>query len=734
VLYGQQYPAGIGASTVLAGGDYETYSEAGYHFVAGKWKPQKKGAKSGLEVVGGWGYSRHPTTVVLVFVYDLKDGRGKRRWVPGDPNPADIFEHIARGGLFEAYNSFFEWCIWNNVCCRLYGWPALPLQQVRDVMAKASAFTIPGGLALVADALETDARKDDAGTRVMRKVTKPKSPTQKDARQQYTRAEDPELFEILDSYCADDVRAEDAVSLACPDLSPLETEVFLLDQKINARGVYVDVDGVHNCIEIIKLAEAKYNAEVRAITGGAIETADKVPALKKWLASQGVHTSTVTKDWVEAYLGDSGFNDSTPEVRRVLEIRQILGSKSVQKTFALALRYDADGRVRGLFKFCGAGRTWRFAGVGPQPQNLPGDGPPVAQCAGCDAYRAAYLWFCPQCFSLAAKPDAEWCSDAAEQCLATIATRDLVAVETLWGDPLTAVAGCLRSLFTAAPGHELISSDYSAIEAVVLAVIAGEEWRLEIFQTHGKIYEACQARITGEPLADILAYKERTGNHHPDRKKFGKIPELASGYGGGLKAWHNFGADKYMGDSEITANIRKWRKDSPNICKFWYGIEELAIAAVDNPGQRFTYRTKYAEVAYEMVGDVLYCHLPSGRPIPYHSPEISHGFFKGRATKTLSYLGLVKKNWVRIETWGGGLTENIVQALARDILVNALLALEAAGYPIVLHVHDEAIAEVPRGLGSIEHFEAVGSVMPRWAKGWPIVMRGGWRGHRFRKE
>lgn len=736
MLYGQRFPAGIGYSTVLAVGDFETYSEAGYIFTLGKWKVAKKNAKSGLDVVGAWEYSRHPTTEVSCFGYDLKEGRGRRLWHPGKPNPQDLFDHTARGYLFEAYNSFFEWCIWNNVCVRLYGWPALSLWQVRDVQAKSSSWTIPGSLENVGAALNTDAQKSATGKTVMRKLSKPRTPTNKDPRQRFTRAEHPEDFAKLDAYCLDDVRAEDAVSLRCADLSEHETEAFLLDQVVNARGICVDRSNVDNCIAIIEQAETKYNAEVRYLTNGTVETADKVPAMKAWLRTQGVVTDTLEKEWVAEYL--KGTTYGTPVVRRVLQIRQVLGSKSVQKTYALAHRIGIDDRVRGLFKYCGAGRTWRFAGVGPQPQNLPAIGPDVKRCGNCKAYRGAHLWFCPQCWNLETTTDADWCSEAAEECLKAIRTRNLANVEALWGDPLTAVAGCLRSLFCATTGYELICSDYSALEAVILAVIAGEEWRIKVFQTHGKIYEECQSRITGVPLKEILAYRERTGSHHPDRKGLGKIPELASGYGGGLGAWrralHKEGADDLMTDEEIERNVKKWRKENPAIVAFWYGVENAALSAVENPGQPFSYKTLYAQITYQTFGDVLYCFLPSGRAIPYHSPKINYGFFNGRSTKTLSYLGMVKKSWVRIETWSGHLTENIVQALQRDVFVAALIRLEATGYPIVLHVHDEAVAEVLRGFGSIEHFEAVMMDHPLWCRSWPIFARGGWRGSRYRKE
>ncbi len=712
---------------MLAGADYETYSEAGYTFDGRRWRPARKGAKSGLDLVGAWIYSRHYSTVVTTFVYDLKNGDGRRLWYPGLPNPVDLFAHVAAGRLLEAYNSFFEWCIWNNVCVRLYGWPPIPLYQTRDVMAKASAWTINGGLDVATKVLQTPIQKDAAGKRVMRKISKPRSPSKLDARQKFLRHEHPEDFARLDLYCETDVQSEDEVSIRCADLSEFETQVFLVDQAINARGVHVDTEAVYHAQAIIEQATTKYNAEVHTLTGGAAATADKVPAIKAWLATQGIQSAeaSLDKDAVDVLL-------DTPRVtgapRRVLEIRKKLGAKSVQKCYSIGLRADTDNRVRDLFAYCGAGRTWRFAGRGPQPQNLPTDGPKVKRCA-CGSYRGAHLWFCPDCFGTNAS-DTDWCIEAAEQCLRAIATRDLGTVETIWGDALTAVSGCLRAMFCAAPGFDFISSDYSAIEAVVLAMLAGEMWRVEVFRTHGKIYEACQSRITGVPLGELLDYRERTGSHHPQRKQFGKIPELASGYGGWVKAWLNFGAGEYMSEDEIKKNVIKWREASPGIVAFWPGVENAAIAAVNDPSQAYTYR----DISYRMWGNALYCHLPSGRAIPYLEPEISYGTRHGKPNTSLSYAGLVKKQWVRIHTWGGMLTENIAQALSRDVFAAAMVRLEANAYPIVLHSHDEPVSEVPEGFGSIVEYESIMNAFDPWCAAYPIKASGGWRGKRYRKD
>jgi DNA polymerase len=394
-----------------------------------------------------------------------------------------------------------------------------------------------------------------------------------------------------------------------------------------------------------------------------------------------------------------------------------------------------NGRLTDLFAFCGADRTGRWAGRGPQPQNLPASGPKVICCTGCGTVRWKGNPTC-RCGATAADP-CDWGANAVEAALADIATGNLDWVTQQWGDPVAAVSGCLRGLFTAGPGCDLICSDFSAIEAVVLAELAGETWRHEVFRTHGKIYEMSASKISGVPFEDFIRHKEETKHHHPLRKKVGKVAELASGYGGGLGAWKAFGADEFMTDDEIQTNVKAWREASPAIKAFWYGLQDAAFRAVQCPGNCYAYRG----IAYGVKDDVLYCQLPSGRTLTYHQPRLEPDTTSwGKPTMRLTYMGWNSNylagaiGWVRLDTWGGKLTENVVQAVARDILAYAMRGLDAAGYPIVLHVHDEIVAEVLRELGSVEEFEQIMGRMPPWAAGWPVRAAGGWWGLRYRKD
>lgn len=734
-------PSGCGFSTVFPDMDFETYSEAGYEFDPdakgglGQWRSITKSPPHGIGAVGAAVYSEHPSTEVLSLAYNLKDGLGARLWVPGMPPPEDLFAHIAKGGLIEAWNSAFEWHIWANVCAPRMGWPTLPYWQLRDAMAKARAFSLPGALGNCAKVLQVSDQKIDDGKRLLNKFSKPRNPTKKDDRRRIRPEEDHEDGGKLYDYNLGDIKSESAVSAEIPDLSDDELELWLLDQCINLRGVAMDREALAGCLAVVNQASERYTAELVALTNGTVQGPGEIAKLTGWLGANGVHMASLDSDHVSQALKR---DDLPGNARRVLEIRASLGAASVKKLFAIDRRTSRDGRLRDLFAFCGADRTGRFAGRGPQPQNLPNSGPEVKRCDqvnGCGKHYGTHLNGCPHCGAPDAFSDTvEWCIEAVEDALTIIQSRSLDVVEYYFGDAVAVVSGCLRGLFSAAEGCDLICSDYSAIEAVVLAALAGEEWRLDVFRTHGKIYEMSAAKITGIPFEEFKRHKEETGDHHPMRKKVGKVAELASGYQGGIGAWKNFGADKHMEDDQaIKDAIKKWRAESPAIVKFWYGCEDAAVAAVQNPGQCYDFRG----LTFGVKDDVLYVQLLSGRKLCYHSPRLHPDVTPwGKQVLKLTYMGRdsYTGQWLRLDTYGGKLTENIVQATARDILTFAMKGLERAGYAVVLHIHDEVVSEVMKGTGSVEEFEAIMGKLPQWCADWPIRAAGGWRGARYRKD
>lgn len=741
---------GLGISTSLPDMDFETYSEAGYEWDerANKWRKLNLSGPAGLPATGAPVYAEHVSCDIMCLAYNLKDGRGKQLWVPGCPPPQDLFDHLARGGLIEAHNAGFEAYIWQHVGVKKYGWPELPPQQLRCSKAKCRAWSLPGGLDAAAEVLQLPQRKNPDGTRLLNKFSKPRNPTKADKRLRIDPQEDAIDGPKLYAYGLQDIAVESALSERVPDLTPQELAVWQLDQVINRRGVHIDRETVDAMILVYEAECLRLNAELYQITGGDIDTAGQVSAITGYLAAMGVYTPSLDAEAVDELLA----RDLPPLARRILEIRQAVGASNIKKLYAFRLRTSADSRLRDMFEYHGAA-TGRWAGRGVQPQNMASAGPAVVKSSCCGAIRSAHLAHCPYCtIGDPASEPAEWGAEAMESVI-----RDVKSwhIYDNWPDPVAAMTGCLRGLFTAAPGHDLISSDFSAIEAVVLACMAGEQWRIDVFKTHGKIYEMSASKISGVPFDDFMRHKKETGQHHPLRKTIGKVAELASGYAGWVGAWKAFGADAFMGEPEIKAAILRWRAESPRIVQFWggqwwqpdpnrwqfepllYGLEGAAVQAVMQPG------TWYAaeSTLWGVVDDALYCQLPSGRFLTYHRPRLDQTTDqRGLLVWQLSYEGYNSDSskgpvgWMRRSTYGGKLCENVVQAVARDILANSLLNLEAAGYPIVMHVHDEVVAEVPSGTGSAEELERIMGTMPAWCADWPIKAAGGWRGLRYRKE
>ena len=440
----------------------------------------------------------------------------------------------------------------------------------------------------------------------------------------------------------------------------------------------------------------------------------------------------------------------TPAAFRALEIRQAASSSSVKKLYSMRNQLTAAGRLHDLFSYHAA-RTGRVVGRGPQPTNLPTSWPPVHQCGACKEWFAAKHPVCPWCGvpPLPGKEPDEWCADAAECALRVLACRSPQLVEWYFGHVLDTIAGCLRALFIAADGCDLIGSDFNSIEAVVVACVSGEQWRIDLFRGHGKVYEMGASKISGVPLDEMLEYRKRTGKHHPLRK-MGKVSELASPYGGWVNSWIEFGAGEFMSEAEIKDAVIAWREASPAVVHMWggqqpgnfYGLEGAAISAVLCPEQVFHVNRLSGTpsgISYQMRGDALYCRLPSGRELTYHRPRLEQQERYGKTSWALSFEGwntnprVGPKGWIRIRTYGGRLFENVCQAIARDILRRAIVTLERHNYPLVMQVYDEVVCEVPEGCGSLEEVERIMGDLPEWCRDWPVRASGGWRGRRFRK-
>ncbi len=742
----------VGKSTVHPSGDFETYSAAGFIIEpGGKVRPAVPKSKGGLSLVGTPNYAMHPSTEVLCFYYDLKDGLGRRGWMPGTPNPKALLDHVAAGGIFEAWNVTFEFWIWNAVCVPKYGWPPLQLEQCVCVMARSRRHSLPAALGKVAPILGT-VEKDKAGEALIRKLCRPNSTTKQRTNPRRTPATDWPDFVALYNYCDKDVETEDEAAARIPDLTPFERETWLVDQRINVRGVQVDTDALAAALDILEQATRRFTMELAQITEGAVGSASEISKIGAWLSEQGVHLAELDADAVKAALKR---DDLPGHARRVLEIRKSLSSANVKKLKTIGLLVSPDGRLRDQYVFCGADRTGRWAAWGAQLHNLTAKGPKSAECPECGGIFGAEHSLCPRCPVGVVVPRKDWTVDAVEYAIQDILTRDLDHVIAMWGEPVDVLCGILRGLFVAKQGHDIICCDFSAVEAVVAACLTRCQWRIDVFNTHGKIYEMSASKISGVPFEEMLQYKQDNGMDHPLRKTLGKVAELASGYAGWIGAWKNFGADDFMNDAEMKDAILAWRAESPEIVEMWggqfrqtgprlsdghpelYGLEGAVVAAILNPGECF----HYIDISYAVVDDILYCRLPSGRFLHYHRPSLQAE--PGKWGKPESYRILFEGynsnaqkgpiGWHVLDTYGGRLFENVVQAVAADIQAIGMQKLDARGYRTVMHTHDEYSTEVPEGWGSVDEMVSIITERPDWASWWPL-RAAGWRHKRYQKD
>lgn len=782
---GQRLPVARGYSTVLPDMDFEGFSAAGFEWdeLSQKFEPPAGATKKGLPAIGAAKYADDPSTEVLCLAYDIKDGTGRKMWLPGMPLPLDLIQHLAQfdvsappsyeqRGLIETHSSMFEFRIWTRVLHERWGWPPLDLRQMRCSMAKARAYSLPGALGNLAEVLRVPVGKDKDGKKQLERFSWPRNPTKADRRTRITCAEDPDNAVKLYSYCDQDIVAEAGASARMPDLIPQELDYWLADQACNWRGVGVDLESVNACISVLDQAHRKYNAELYQITGGTVARASEISKLQKWVADCTGYRmksgdSEAIEDAIQALykrIEDGGndigdIRDYEPMIR-ALEIRNLIGSAAVKKVYAMARMATRDARLCDLFIYHGA-RTGRDTHADVQPGNLPKSGPNIRWCenAGCGKPYAFKSHGCPWCgadsaFSIERSPEGEkgWTWEAVEDALAIMRHGNLELVEYFFGDAVLTISGCVRSLLVAGPGKELLCSDYSAIEAVVLAVLAGEQWRIDAFHRGESIYYHGAAGVTGKSYEFYDSYFKEHKTHHPDRNKIGKVAELALGFMGWVGAWRNFDKTDNFTDDEVKALIIKWQEASPMLkeCaggqtrgKPWkpdrfenYGYEGMFLNAIQYPGETFEYRG----IKFQVLDNTMFVTLLSGRRLTYHSPRADRTErFQGVQTWSLSYMtwnsnpGMGPLGWNRMDTYAGRLVENIVQATARDLMSAAVVRLERAGYPVVMRVHDEIVSEVPEGYGSETEFEALMAQLPEWAAGWPVRCGGTYSAKRYKK-
>jgi DNA polymerase bacteriophage-type len=673
-----------------------------------------------LKKAGVYVYAEHPDTDVWCAAYAFDDGPVEL-WTPGQPCPLGIVMHVATGGIVMAHNASFERTLWRHVLAERYGWLEPEIEQWRCTMAMAYALALPGSLDNCAAALGLDVRKDDAGYRGMLQMSRPRKRNDDGT---YTWWDDDERKARLYAYCKQDVIVEREIERRLLPLRPFEQRVWQLDQKINDLGVYVDVDLCEAAKDIAEQAKKRLDRQMRETTANAVTSCTNGNQLREWLNQNGIACESVAKDEVSKLLSRE---DLAPHVRRALELRQAGSKTSTAKADALLNGMNRDGRARGLTQYHAAS-TGRWGGRRFQPQNLK-------------------------------RPDETTNIEAA---IEAIKTRDLDVMLMLWDDPISIVGDTIRGMVTAAPRRMLRAADFSNIEGRVLAWLAGEDWKLDAFRAFDRgegadLYKVTAGNILDKPAAEVTKL---------ERQNVGKVSELALGYQGGVGAMMTMSggrvdfaglydmlaeklpqftegaADAYVQRGQgvglsakgwQAAEIIKlaWRSTNPNIQRLWADMEAAAIAAVADPGGIYS----AGRCRFRVSGSWLFMQLPSGRCLAYAYPRLTAGKTPwGKDIQKLKFMGVdsVTGKWGLQETYGGKLVENATQAVARDVLAEALVRLDDAGWPIVLHVHDEAVTETPVDFGSTEELEQRMSSLPVWAQDLPVSAEG-WSEERYRK-
>lgn len=562
-----------------------------------------------------------------------------------------------------AHNSAFE-----RACLTRYLGRDLPPEEWEDTMILAAMNGLPLSLDAAGAALELRDQKIREGTALISYFCKPCKPTIANGGRTRNRPEHaPDKWERFKAYCQRDVEVEQAIyrRLRSFPVTDFERKVWALDARINERGVRIDTGLVAAAIAQNEAFTTRRMAEMRRLTG--LENPNSVAQLKDWLETAGMSADSLNKAAVQE-LKDKA---TDPTTRRVLELRQQLGKTSVTKYEAMQNAVCADGRVRGLLQYYGAGRTGRWAGRLVQVQNLPQN-----HLAGLALVREL------------------------------VRERDLETLELCFDSVPDVLSQLIRTAFVAGEGNIFHVADYSAIEARVIAYLAGEKWRMDVFRSGGDIYCSSASAMFRVPVV------KHGVNGHLRQK--GKIAELACGYGGGVGALRAFGADKMgLTEEEMQDIVTQWRAASPAIPRFWRDAESAAVRAINNPGRTTTVP---CGVKYRRDGDALRCRLPSGRILSYWDAKLD-------TDGSICFMGQnqTTRRWEKTGTWGGKLVENIVQAYARDCLAVAMVRLAEEGWKICFHVHDEVIVEAPIGTS----WEQVAEVMGRpidWAPG--LLLRG----------
>ena len=653
---------------------------------------------------GLYKYAQSPAFQILLFAYSL-DGAPVQvvdLTQPGTYLPQEVLRWLFdKDCVKHAYNAAFEWyCLTRHFKLpeaeNYDGFSAITwLSQWQCSMLHGMYVGYPAGLDAIGRALglPEDKQKLSAGRALIRYFCVPCTPTKSNGgRTRNLPQHDPAKWELFKTYNGQDVVTEMEIDRRLENFPvPEETQQqWVMDQIINLRGVAVDMELADSAIYLGQTVQEQLSAEARELSG--LQNPNSVAQLTKWLQEEtGEDLTDLRKDTVSDLLGKDLPSDAA---RRMLEIRKELGKTSTKKYNAVEACVCADGRIRGLLQFYGASRTGREAGRLVQVQNLPHDVVPAM--------------------------------DLARQ---LVKTRQLDALRLTYGSVTSTLSALIRTVFVAAPGKTFIDADFSAIEARVIAWLAGEEWVLEVFRTHGKIYEATASQMFSIPFDRI-----KKGNPEYSYRAKGKVATLALGYQGSSGALINMGALRSgLTEDELPDIVDRWRRSNPAIVNFWYQVEAAALAAIqDGRSSTVGCVTISRECDPGNGLDFMTIKLPSGRKLYYASPHMGVNRF-GKPSICYKGQNQTTKKWETLETYGGKLVENITQAVARDCLFYSIEQLTAAGYRIVFDIHDEVVIEAPAGLADLDQVVEIMSRPIPWAPGLPLNADG-WVDGYFKKD
>lgn len=625
-----------------------------------------------LRSSGVFSYTESDDFEILLFGYSFGDAPIQVvDLAQGEEIPKEVIEALTDSSIIKtAFNAAFE-----RTCIAKHLGKPMPPEEWRCSMAHSLTLGLPGNLAGVAQALRIKEQKMDEGKALIRYFSIPCKPTKANGgRTRNLPKHDMEKWNLFKEYCKQDVEVEVAIRKKLDNFPMIDKEIKLwnLDQKINDFGVRIDKSLVENAIKCDEGYQEELYKEALELT--KLENPNSPSQLRKWLEEE---TKLKVENLTKATVSELLEKDIPTKAKRVLELRQDMSKTSVRKYEAMDRAICKDERVRGLLQFYGAA-TGRWAGRLVQVQNLPRN-----TMSDLDLARNLLL------------------------------EGNYEAIELLFDSVPDVLSQLIRTAFIPSENSRFIVSDFSAIEARVIAWLAGESWRLDVFNSHGKIYEASASQMFGVPLEEITKDSEY-------RRK-GKISELALGYQGSVGALKAMGAiDMGLEEQELKPLVDTWRRSNPNIVKLWWDIGDAAIKVVK---ERTTIKMQYG-LKFSYKSGILFITLPSGRSLAYVRPRIGidERFMKDK----LTFEGIMPgtRKWGRVDTYGGKLTENIIQAIARDCLAESMLKLDKKGYKIAFHVHDEVVLDVPKDKGSLKEVEDIMGLPIEWAKGLPLGAEG----------